>query len=160
LLGILTAGLAVDLAFRFTMQARYRAFNRYMEKAGKANQGGAAICAVFVPLALLGAVMIARVHLYLTEDEIVVQRFFALHEQRSPYAGIVQILEARSVRERTGRLRREHAFLIRFAGGGSWSTRDDPSGSPGGVKEGLVQYASKRGGVPVTEVDVLDATDL
>lgn len=152
------SSLAEVLALR-ERRDEYLAYQRLKYRMNLARVGhvlGAVMAVLAGALIFLGLDWSVR----LGSDGLVVNRYFAVGEERHAFSDVRSIRTAPALVAPNGNQVARREWVVTFADGRTWSTNGLLSQPPEAEKRRLVERLSAIGGVPVTEVELFRMEDL
>jgi hypothetical protein len=162
LLGILSAGPAIEAILRRLLGERWREYVAYtnLRHGFDSEAIEKPFYFAFGGLAAVGAFLIANWYVLFTPSEIRLNPFFAVRERVFAYTDLVAIRTAPAFVAPNGKTVRRREYVLRFSDASAWNTTWDPSEATEGELRSLVQWVSERSGVSIEEAPLLAREEL
>ncbi len=156
-MGIVSAGLLIDVLYRGILKSRYPDWLAYQ----KSRYGFDVLTLskwVYIIILITSVISVGLIldwYAVFEKENIVINRFFALSEDRYFYGDIQEIKTAPRLIAPNGQqvIRRE--YVLRFSDGSVWSTNGTPSDLQPNEKRTLIGFVEAQSGSPVQEVELL-----
>jgi hypothetical protein len=155
-LGMLSAAPVLQVLYRTFLRERYDEYLLFTNLRVGFDTWKAlrALAAVIVPAALAFGLLGVDAYAQVTDDAIVVNRFWSVDEERHPYTAVEAVRAVERVKALSGDLVQRPHLVVTFADGTRWSTESlvrDPDPATDAVIAGFV---AGRAAKPVEQVDL------
>jgi hypothetical protein len=155
--GIVSSGPVITSSMKLILGERYPRFLSYQDSIYRMNTQ--AMNRPFyigsVSMIAIGVFIIANWYTYVTDTHLVANPFFGFSEQSHRLSDLTQIRTAPTLIAPNGNRVQRREYVLKFADGGHWTTKWNPSESSADVIQALISHVSSKGGVPPTELEYL-----